>query len=289
MISIKKNENITYHDLEKIENHFFGKTYLIEVLRGNPHHYKHEIEDMTTYTEHKFLKDYADGKIFVLKDNPFSPALKYIREKERGYWTLNSTSNLFFDSSVKWLAKTVRPHEGIFNYATVEEYRQIEETRYQETPLADTTPKPIVREEVWLVEIKLKGMSKAYLQKDFAKKINNFISKLKVKKIDISVNEAFRTNKEQQALLTNKNAITPAKGGTSLHEAGFAVDVNWSRIAKENQDTVVSVALECGIKWGGKFTKKADPVHFYHEVPGGRQNRSKYIEKAQKYYANNYN
>jgi hypothetical protein len=53
-------------------------------------------------------------------------------------------------------------------------------------------------------------------------------------------------------------------------------------------DIVFTTATECGVYWSGLFKKK-DNVHFYREVPGGRKNRSKYIEKAQKYYANNYN
>lgn len=71
---------------------------------------------------------------------------------------------------------------------------------------------------------------------------------------------------------------------TSLHEAGFAVDVDWSEIPESKRKTVVENAKAAGLSWGGKF-RDPDPVHFYKEVPGGRGNRPIYIEQAQEAFA----
>lgn len=67
----------------------------------------------------------------------------------------------------------------------------------------------------------------------------------------------------------------------SLHEAGFAVDIKWSLLQENMKEKVVQAARNESISWGGEFSKRKEPWHFYKEVPGGRAKRTEYIEKAQ--------
>jgi RHS repeat-associated protein len=136
-----------------------------------------------------------------------------------------------------------------------------------------------------LCKINLPGMDKAYLDDSIAKNIRDFIDMNRKEGINITFNEAFRTNEQQQKMLKNPNATTPASPGSSLHEAGFAVDVNWSRVPNKLRKNLIENARKSGFHWGGNFTKP-DPVHFYIEVPGGKKNRPGYITQAQNDFAN---
>lgn len=136
-----------------------------------------------------------------------------------------------------------------------------------------------------LCKTNLPGMGQTYLDDSVAPLFQDFINKNIEDGVNVTFNEAFRTNAAQIAMQSNPNATTPAAGGTSLHEAGFAGDVNWSRIPSQHRDTVTENAREAGLNWGGNFSRP-DNVHFYKEVPGGRENRSSYINEAQKDYSN---
>jgi len=123
----------------------------------------------------------------------------------------------------------------------------------------------------------------SYLDDSFSPLVNKFVKSAKNAGIDITFRDAFRPEGEQKKRQKNKSSITPAKAGTSLHESGFAVDINWSKIPKNNKKKLIKLANKAGLSWGGNF-KKPDNVHFYKEVPGGRKNRSKYITSARKEY-----
>jgi len=127
----------------------------------------------------------------------------------------------------------------------------------------------------------LPGMGKTYLDDSFCPAVLDFITRNAQVEIPVTFNEAFRSSQYQASLANNPNATTPAARGTSLHEAGFAIDINWSQIPPALRDVVVQYARKAGLSWGGNFSKP-DPVHFYIEVPGGRGNRSKYIGEAQR-------
>jgi peptidoglycan L-alanyl-D-glutamate endopeptidase CwlK len=82
----------------------------------------------------------------------------------------------------------------------------------------------------------------------------------------------------KQVQLYNQN-LKNAKPGYSLHEYGFAVDINLTKDGKvvvhkqspkSQWQQVVDIAAKRGLKWGGVFAGYYDPVHFYNE-PGGKK------------------
>jgi hypothetical protein len=91
----------------------------------------------------------------------------------------------------------------------------------------------------------------------------------------------FRATATQAGLATNPYATTPTRAGNSLHEAGYAVDIGWSRLTDSQQDEVLNNADIASLYWGGDFNKP-DPVHFFHD-PG---HRKQHIREAQKEYRN---
>jgi RHS repeat-associated protein len=122
----------------------------------------------------------------------------------------------------------------------------------------------------------LPGLGNTHLDDAFSPLVNNWISANTASGINVSFTSAFRTTAGQQNLQNNPNAITPAAAGSSLHEAGFAVDIAWSQLTQQQQTTVVQNAQNAGISWGGNFTTP-DNVHFYSD-PG---NRTAQIQQAQ--------
>lgn len=138
-----------------------------------------------------------------------------------------------------------------------------------------------------LIQYKLKGMASAYVDDEFAPKLEKWIQQAKAQGVDLVFNEAFRTTEYQAGLANNPNAITPAKAGGSLHEAGFAVDVNFSSLRDipggltggEQRAIILKSAQDAGLSWGGNFNK-TDYPHFYVD-PGGRTAK---IIDAQKTY-----
>ena len=127
----------------------------------------------------------------------------------------------------------------------------------------------------------LPGIGNTYLDDTFYPKVMDFINRNKLSGINTIVTEAFRSTAYQAELQSNPNAITPANPGTSLHEAGFAIDISMRSLSKSQRAKAVNNAEAAGLGWGGNFGKP-DPIHFYAEVPGGRGNRSSYIDQAQK-------
>lgn len=93
--------------------------------------------------------------------------------------------------------------------------------------------------------------------------------------ISLTFGEAFRTTTEQKTLEEEKGDVA-AKAGTSLHEASRAKVSRWRKKGLMGQ--IVDNAKAVGISWGNSF---GEPWHFFREVPGGRVNRSKYIQRAQ--------
>ena len=140
----------------------------------------------------------------------------------------------------------------------------------------------------FLIHYKLKGMSAAYVDDQFASKLEKWIQAAKAQGVDITFNEAFRTTDSQAGLANNPNAITPAPAGSSLHEAGFAVDVNFKSLkdipggltGDQQRKIILDAANDAGLSWGGTFSKKPDYPHFYYD-PGGRTQK---IVDAQKAY-----
>jgi len=98
--------------------------------------------------------------------------------------------------------------------------------------------------------------------------------------IQVQINRTFRTTADQAGL--GAGAITPAAPGNSLHEAGWAIDINWRNgLTNAQRATVLSNAGAAGLSWGGNF-RTPDRPHFFQD-PG---NRSALIPQAQKDFAN---
>ena len=133
-----------------------------------------------------------------------------------------------------------------------------------------------------LCRMALPGFEGAIIDDSFATNLAIFIGKNIAEDTPVTFNDAFRSTADQTAMPMNPNATIPASPGSSLHEAGFAVDVNWSAIPTSLRATVVKNASAAGLRWGGDFRPKADNVHFYQEVPGGPGNRSRFINQAQR-------
>jgi RHS repeat-associated protein len=119
---------------------------------------------------------------------------------------------------------------------------------------------------------------KPYLDDEFYPKVQKFFGLLEDQGINPTVTDAFRTPSDQQNRLQTSN-FGPAQVGTSLHEAGFAIDINWGSYNSSQRSLILDAARDAGLSWGGAF-KKYDPVHFYYD-PG---NRSTLIPAAQQQY-----
>ena len=131
-----------------------------------------------------------------------------------------------------------------------------------------------------LIEIALPGVGTTLLDNDFAQRVQKWRA-LNVKSgINLTFASGFRLTKRQGGLKDDPTAKTPAKAGTSLHEAGRTVDVNNTKEYMDNGliEIIVQNARSVGVSWGDWF---GDYRHFYREVPGGRANSIKYIQRAQ--------
>jgi RHS repeat-associated protein len=139
---------------------------------------------------------------------------------------------------------------------------------------------------LWLCRMDLPGLPGALVDDEIAYLVAEFYGRNHAIGVNTVFTYAFRTTLDQSGLpTTGPGNYRPATPGTSLHEAGFAVDISWSQIPPELRDVVVANARAAGLSWGGDFRNEYDPVHFYREVPGGRANRSAYISRAQGQFA----
>ena len=130
-----------------------------------------------------------------------------------------------------------------------------------------------------LVSVRLPGLGHTYIDSSMVEPISNFVAAAAQSGVDISFSSAFRSTKTQMAL-NGFNSTTPARPGTSLHEAGYAIDIHWRQIPAEDRQSVVDAATEAGLSWGGHFRRR-DPVHFYMNPHRGR---SRSIREAQRRY-----
>ncbi|HOV98335.1 MAG TPA: RHS repeat-associated core domain-containing protein [Bacteroidota bacterium] len=131
-----------------------------------------------------------------------------------------------------------------------------------------------------LCRINLPGMGNTYLDEAFGALIRNWINANAAAGINVSFTSGFRTTARQRDLQNDPNAIAPAPAGSSLHEAGFAVDIKWGQLTAQQQNTVVQNAYHAGISWGGNWHTRPENWHFYFD-PGDRTAR---IRQAQQEY-----
>jgi len=93
----------------------------------------------------------------------------------------------------------------------------------------------------------------------------------------VRVAQGLRTFAEQDALFNQKPQVTKAKGGQSVHNYGFAVDIvliidgktaswdthkDWDGDKISDWDECVKVFAKYGWSWGGNWTSFKDMPHF---------------------------
>lgn len=96
-------------------------------------------------------------------------------------------------------------------------------------------------------------------------------------KAKVRIAQGFRTNAEQDALFAQRPKVTNAKGGQSVHNYGFAVDIvliidgksaSWDTKKDWDEDKVsewmevIEEFKSAGWIWGGDWTSFKDMPHF---------------------------
>lgn len=108
-------------------------------------------------------------------------------------------------------------------------------------------------------------------------KIVNECNSVLTGKAQVRICEALRTFAEQDALFAKKPKVTNAKGGQSIHNYGFAVDIvmiidgkiaswdthkDWDGDKVSDWDECVRIFAKYGWSWGGNWTSFKDMPHF---------------------------
>jgi peptidoglycan L-alanyl-D-glutamate endopeptidase CwlK len=93
----------------------------------------------------------------------------------------------------------------------------------------------------------------------------------------VRISEGLRTFAEQDALFAKRPKVTNAKGGQSVHNYGFAVDIvliidgktaswdtqkDWDNDKVADWDECVKVFAAHGWSWGGNWSSFKDMPHF---------------------------
>lgn len=100
----------------------------------------------------------------------------------------------------------------------------------------------------------------------FRNKIIQLTIEAKKQGIDIFISETYRTPERQNKLL--KKGYSKLKGGRSKHQFGLAVDIIpvIDGISQHKNDVVLKkvgiIGEKLGLRWGGRWKKLYDPVHF---------------------------
>lgn len=107
--------------------------------------------------------------------------------------------------------------------------------------------------------------------------IINEINKNLTGRSQVRISQGLRTNAEQDALYKQRPKVTNAKGGQSIHNYGFAVDIvliidgktaswdthkDWDGDKIADWDECVKVFAKYGWNWGGNWTSFKDMPHF---------------------------
>lgn len=93
----------------------------------------------------------------------------------------------------------------------------------------------------------------------------------------VRISQGLRTFAEQDALFKQRPKVTNAKGGQSVHNYGFAVDIvlivdgktaswdthkDWDTDGIADWDECVKIFAKYGWSWGGSWTTFKDMPHF---------------------------
>jgi peptidoglycan L-alanyl-D-glutamate endopeptidase CwlK len=107
--------------------------------------------------------------------------------------------------------------------------------------------------------------------------IVNKCNELLTGRAQLRISEGLRTFAEQDALFAKRPKVTKAKGGQSVHNYGFAVDIvliidgktaswdtvkDWDGDKISDWDECVKVFADHGWSWGGNWTSFKDMPHF---------------------------
>lgn len=102
-------------------------------------------------------------------------------------------------------------------------------------------------------------------------------NKLLTGKSQVRISQGLRTFAEQDALYAKRPKVTNAKGGQSIHNYGFAIDIvliingkeaswdthkDWDNDGVADWDECVKVFAKHGWSWGGSWTSFKDMPHF---------------------------
>lgn len=108
-------------------------------------------------------------------------------------------------------------------------------------------------------------------------KIIDEINNLLTGRSQVRISQGLRTFAEQDALFKQKPKVTDAKGGQSIHNYGFAVDIvliidgkaaswdthtDWDGDKVADWDECVKVFAKYGWNWGGNWSSFKDMPHF---------------------------
>ena len=92
----------------------------------------------------------------------------------------------------------------------------------------------------------------------FLPKVMRFKQEAASRGVSLHFTSAFRPPGAQARIHADRKSHTLAAAGWTLHEAGFAVDVNWNylqgipggKTKKQQQDAIVAASKAAGISWG---------------------------------------
>ena len=93
-----------------------------------------------------------------------------------------------------------------------------------------------------------------------AANVESFFDDVRARGINLQLQDGFRTNGLQARQTGNRYGGAPVNA--SLHEAGWAFDVNWRDLSQAERKQVLDIAARHKFQWGGTFSHP-DPVHFY--------------------------
>jgi len=108
-------------------------------------------------------------------------------------------------------------------------------------------------------------------------KIINECNQLLNGRSQVRISQGLRTFAEQDALYNQRPKVTNAKGGQSIHNYGFAVDIvliidgktaswdthkDWDNDGIADWDECVKVFAKYGWSWGGSWSSFKDMPHF---------------------------
>ena len=107
--------------------------------------------------------------------------------------------------------------------------------------------------------------------------IINECNKVLTGRSQVRISQGLRTFAEQDALYAKRPKVTNAKGGQSVHNYGFAVDIvliidgkeaswdthkDWDNDGIADWDECVKIFAKHGWSWGGNWTSFKDMPHF---------------------------